>query len=167
MLFETRFLTFKVEAFLGDGQSASYELWYWYRNSRPVTSKFNDYLALKGKENVFYKHLSIEDKNTFDKYKKALYGRTFRGKMSNPKEEVTDIEMKTNPDTELFDTKKYKDLTKEKYNLNSAGIDFAYKKQSYVVWIGFKTGTFWIRSGDVSEDLIQYVQGKLLTVIGA
>ncbi len=131
-----------------------------------IAAKFTSYLELKSKDGVHASHLSIEDKDTFEKYKKALNGRTYRGKMSNPSEEVTDIEMKTNPDTELFDTKKYKDYVKEKYNLNSAGIDFAYKRKSYVVWIGFKTGTFWIRSGDVSEDLIDYVQSKLLTVVG-
>ncbi|MBN8537372.1 MAG: hypothetical protein J0M15_09995 [Deltaproteobacteria bacterium] len=129
-----------------------------------VAAKFENYLNSE-KEPVGLSHLYIKDKDAFDEYKKALDGRGMRGKVTNPDQEVAELTLVASPDTELMDTKKYKDLIDEDYTLNSAGIDFEYDGQTYTVWIGFKTGTFWIRAGDVTEELISYAQEKLLEVL--
>ena len=123
-----------------------------------------DYFKVSTGKYPSTKQAEIPDRTLFNKLKGVLKGRGTKGRYSNPTEEVTEVTLKANADKELLNTKRSKSLIDDKYNLNAAGIDFDYNNKGYTVWIGFKLGTFWIRSGDVTEDVLDYIQEKILSV---
>lgn len=133
-------------------------------NQSVLALKFLKYLKGGEGDTVELKHIKIQDKEIFGKLKKELDGRGINGKVSNPLAEVSDLQLKANPNKELFDTKMYKSLVKRNYNLTDAGIDFVFKKTNYTLWVGFKMGTLWLRTGAASEDLLNHLQEKLLKV---
>jgi len=127
-------------------------------------AKIRDYLTKGETISPTFKQVMVQDRDQAKKLAKALKGRAHRGKFVNSKAEVSEATYVSAPDKDLYETQLVKDAEKSGYRQDSAGIDFVWNKESFTVWVGFSNGSFWVRAGEVSEDLIQYLQGKILSL---
>jgi hypothetical protein len=105
-------------------------------------------------------HIYIDNIEQFNRLKESLNGRVRRGRFQSDSEEVEDITFVSQADVELFDTNKYQNL-EEDYYTHSVGIDFVRNGHNYTVWVSFLSGTVWVRSGEVDEEFIEYLNQKI------
>jgi hypothetical protein len=105
-------------------------------------------------------HIYVDSIEQFNRLKESLNGRARRGRFQSDSEEVEDITMVSQADVELFDTNKYQNLEAEYYT-HSVGIDFVRDGHNYTVWVSFISGTVWVRSGEVDEEFIEYLNQKI------
>lgn len=129
-----------------------------------ATSKLRNYMWINDRVEPVFEQIKIYDKEQVKKLAKALGGKAHRGKFVNPDNEIEEATYVSQADTDLYATAKVKQAEKEGYNQHSAGIDFVFQGESYTVWVGFSAGTFWIRAGTVTEEVIDYLEAKILSI---
>lgn len=127
-------------------------------------TKVSEYLQVKDRIEPTFRQVYIGDKEKVKRLATLLDGEAKRGKFSSETAEVGEATLVSQPDKDLYETALVKQIEDAGYGQDSAGIDFIYQKESYTVWIGFSAGTFWLRSGNVTEDVIDYIEEKIAQV---
>ncbi len=125
-------------------------------------TKVHEYLSLRGKFLPHIQQLRVEDKAGAKSLAKELGGTAHRGKFVNRNAEIEEATLVAQAHRDLWETKMVKKAEKDGYSQDSAGIDFVYKGEAYTVWVAFSAGTFWVRAGAVTEELVDFLHGKLL-----
>jgi hypothetical protein len=126
--------------------------------------KFKEYLYVKDKIDPQFDQIMVDDRDKVKRLATLLGGRARRGKFIHDEEEIAEATYVAQADTDLYATGKVKTAMREGYNQDSAGIDFIFDSESYTVWVGFKTGSLWLRSGIVNEAVIDFIESKIVQV---
>lgn len=127
-------------------------------------TKIREYLWVNDKIEPTFKQIYIDDKEKVKRLATLLNGEAKRGKFSSETAEVGEATFVSQPDKDLYETALVKQVEDAGYGQDSAGIDFLYQGESYTVWIGFSAGTFWLRSGNVTEKVIDYIEEKIAQI---
>lgn len=125
---------------------------------------YKDYFSkmLKNSPDAIYENLTV-DPDSFDEFVARIGGivRSVKGKDPTKLKSYLEKDLKSQSDVDVRTVESY-DEDIDGYDIISHGVDFIYGGMPYTVHVGMKTGSVWLRFGDPTEDLLNFLQEVVL-----